>query len=527
VSVLGRVLVLGEPSGSLAELAAQDSVGLVVDVDRCLAELRTAEPPVELVVIDPSWPRPLASARRIRRDHARVGLAIAVASDEVKATQARLAFLPDVDDVSVVDMGTGAAELQEALAELIGSSQQRRRVRSALDEINRDLAEGGPARAAVNRSTSVSEHYLAALVRHAADTVLSLDPDGRIVTVNEAGERTLGIEAATVEGLPFRELLAEDDTGRLLRLLEDAAAGEAQVDDQLPLNLSHGRQLVLSATAAPVRDDVGILVGLVVIARDVTSERQAERRLRALQKAESLATLATGVAHDFNNLLVQAHGWAELARDDPEDAELVSSALVNILEATGRAAELARSMLAYGGRGRFESTQLRPAGLISDLMPLLVSSVPAKVRLELDLDDDPEVRGDPTQLRQVVLNLVTNAAEAIGDRTGTISIRTHTATQRPHASHDEASTLDQGSRVDADPAYAIIEVEDTGPGIEPDLEERLFDPFFTTKFTGRGLGLAASQGIAHAHGGVITVDGRPGRGARFRVYLPAIPSSRP
>ena len=535
-----RILVLGGSSSPLAELVARyDDVEVVADLTQCLTELQTAARPVSLVVIDTRWPQPFATALQVRRVDAAVRLAFAAPSNEVDEMRSRLAFLPDAGDAGVVAVDEGAAEPPSELAELIRSSKQRHRVRGALDAINRDLAAGSSNWTATGGPSSVSEHYLAALVRHAADAILSLDPDGRVMTINEAAQRLLDLDPTAIEGRPIGELLAAEDDGSLLHLLDAAAGGQAQAADELPLHLRHGHQLLLSATVAPILDDVGAIVGLAIVARDISGERHAAQQLQALQKAESLATLATGVAHDFNNLLARAHGWAELARDDLEDTELVSSALDNIAEATNHASELARSLLAYGGRGRFETKPVRIAALISDLQPLLTSMVPAKITLDLHIEVDPQVEGDPVQLRQVFLNLVLNAVEAIDDHAGTITIRVDveprdaqlpsaSAPSPPSPSPSAPSSPSPSASPSASPSWspsassshAVIEFEDSGPGIDADVEARLFDPFFTTKFTGRGLGLAAGQGIVHAHGGTITVDGRPGVGARFRVRLP-------
>jgi PAS domain S-box-containing protein len=506
-----HVLVLGDPTGALAHLVDDDEeVEAVADVDRCLERLEDGA--VSLVVVDAAWERPLAAARQIRRGHQGVGLAVAVESAQIPAMRSRLAFVPDVEHVHVVPADAEVPRLRHELLATVGEVGRHRRVRGALDAINRDLAGGWRRSEPEDRAgrPSVSAQYLAALVRHAADTIVSVDPEGCVVTINEAGSRTLGATTARIEGRPLRELFADDDEGGLSRLVTQAGSGEPQADDEVPVRLRSGHELLLSATAAPIDDDTGRLAGIVVIARDVTSERRAAQRLQSLQKAESLATLASGVAHDFNNLLVQAQGWADLARDDLEDPELVATALERIGHATRRASELARTMLAYGGRGRFEPQTIDLAELVRDLEPLLSASVPAKVRLELDLDVRPRVRADATQLRQIVLNLVTNAVEAIGDVPGSIHVRVlrQPAVERPE--------------LHAPGGVAVIEVSDSGPGIAADVRERLFDPFFTTKFTGRGLGLAASQGIAAAHGGTLAVTSEPGSGAVFQLRLPEV-----
>jgi two-component system, cell cycle sensor histidine kinase and response regulator CckA len=514
-----HTLLLTEPAGALADIAVRAAgYEVVTDLDRCLARLRAGDPPVTLVAIDPAWPRPIAAVHRLRGLEAPPALALVVPDAEVASSRSTLAFLPEVGEVAVIPAGAGGADLHRRLSEVTSSSRHRQQLRGALDAINRDLADRrNPA--AEDASSTVSEHYLAALVRHAADTIISLDPGGRIVTINAAAQRSWGVRAEEVEGRPVRELLADEDGGELLELLAAAGSGQEQVDHELALHLRDGRQLLLSATAAAIRDDADALAGLVLIARDVTNERRSEQRLRALQKAESLATLASGVAHDFNNLLVQVQGWADLARGSPDDPDLVGTALEHIGVATRQASELARAMLAYGGRGRFEPEPLRLATLVTGLRPLLAATVPAKVQLEFVTATDAEVRGDPTQLRQVVLNLVINAVEAIGDRPGAIVVRTGRETVGSDPTPTPVTAGHDGPPLLAG-HYATIEVQDTGPGIDQEHHDRLFDPFFTTKFTGRGLGLAASQGIVRAHGGVITAARDTEAGARFRVHLP-------
>jgi PAS domain S-box-containing protein len=509
------ILVLASPAalaGPVADVAARPGGEVVADLDDCVRRLQEHHPSV--VVVDHGWSRPMSAARQLRLADPEVGLVLAVPAAEEDAVRAKLAFLPDVSDVGVVTSDAGVDELIDQLDGFVSSSRRRQQLRGALDAINRNLA--GAAKMRHPSGAAVSERYLAALVRHAADTIVSTDAAGRIVTINEAGQHTLGIALDEVEGWPLHDLLAADDPGRLVELLEAAGAGEAQIDHELPLQLRNGRQLLLSATAAGVRDETDRLAGLVLIARDITAQRQTEQQLRALQKAESLATLASGVAHDFNNLLVQIQGWADVARRDPDDADLVAGALENILVATDQAAGLARAMLAYGGRGEFQPERLQLDDLLASVRPLLGASIPPKIRLELECTDTDEIEGDPTQLRQVVLNLVGNAIEAIGEAPGRITVRTGTEVCRRGGPAAAEPSLPPGR-------YAYLEVADSGPGIDPEHHDRLFDPFFTTKFTGRGLGLAASQGIARAHDGLIAVASPPGEGARFRLLLPTSP----
>lgn len=477
---------------------------------------------MSLVAVDPRWSRPLSVVRHLRAAGHDVPVALVVTAEDLDATGATLALLPDAGQVAVVPFGDGDEDLRRRLDLLSRSSQEQRRVRDALDTMNRTLADRSRPRE--DRGPSgASALYLAALVRHAADTIVALDGSGRIVTLNPAAERTLGLPADEAEGRPIDDLLSDTDAGQLPRLLAAARSGAEQVRHELSVHLLDGRRALLSASAAAIRDDTGRLVGLVLIARDVTAERQSEQQLRELQKAESLATLASGVAHDFNNLLVQVQAWADLARATPADHDLVIEALDNIGVATRQAAELSRAMLVYGGQGEFESVRLDLSSLVSELRPLLAASVPGRIELVLDSATPAVVHADPTQLRQIVLNLVGNAVEAIDGDRGTIVVRTSEETV------DGVPGVDPDRSVDPSPSsslplgrYGVIEVADSGPGIAPEHRRRLFDPFFTTKFTGRGLGLAASQGIARAHGGLITVHDAAEGGARFRVHLPAI-----
>ena len=240
------------------------------------------------------------------------------------------------------------------------------------------------------------------------------------------------------------------------------------------------------------------MVGIVLVFRDVTARQALERQIRDTERLQSVGRLAAGIAHQFNNLLTAVIGYGELAVAKlPPDHE-VRSLLATVLNASQRAANLTGQLLAYAGKGSFVIERIDLSELVSKSQDLLEASLPANVRLAVETAGTGlPLEGDPAQLQQVLMNLVANAAEAIGEAPGTIFVRT---------------AIENGQ--------ASLEVEDTGCGMDQETLSRIFEPFFTTKFLGRGLGLAAVQGIARSYSGTVLVESAPGRGSRFRVLLP-------
>ena len=240
--------------------------------------------------------------------------------------------------------------------------------------------------------------------------------------------------------------------------------------------------------------------------------RHLERKLQEAQKLESLGVLAGGVAHDFNNLLTAIIGYVSLARQEAPDDAALRVYLDRAVESAQRAAELCRQMLAYSGRGRFVVGHVDLSRAVQDLAALLKTSVSRKAVLTLELADDlPLILADASQVRQVLMNLVLNASESLGDHAGAVAVRTGRAWcdqdyLRQTAIDDD---LPEGE-------YVFVEVADTGCGMDLETQRRVFEPFYTTKFTGRGLGLAAALGIARGHHGAIRLtSARPGHdGAR-------------
>ncbi len=263
---------------------------------------------------------------------------------------------------------------------------------------------------------------------------------------------------------------------------------------------------------------------LMVIGRDISERKRLEeenRRIEAqmlhVQKLESLGVLAGGIAHDFNNILTVVLGNADLALMQLPPTSPARENIVRINQAAGKAAELARQMLAYSGKGHFVTERLNLNTLVREMLQMLDVSISKKACLCFNFSDDlPDIRADATQLRQVIMNLVINASEAIGDRCGRITLTSGVKEcDREYLSRVWiAEQLDEGS-------YVVLEVSDTGCGMDEETVARIFEPFFTTKFTGRGLGMAVTLGIIRGHRGAITVDSEPGKGTTFRILLPA------
>lgn len=261
---------------------------------------------------------------------------------------------------------------------------------------------------------------------------------------------------------------------------------------------------------------LGVSVDITDLKKADHDRQQIERKLLETQKLESLGVLAGGIAHDFNNLLTGILGNASLARMDLSDTSPLMPVIEQIESATHRAADLCKQMLAYSGKGRFVVQHLNLNQLVGDTTHLLNISINKNCVLHFNLAKTlPAITVDATQIRQIIMNLVINASEAIGARSGVIAISTGVA----RVDHDYIATLlHPGGITPGD--YVFLEVSDNGAGMNPSTLAKIFDPFFTTKFTGRGLGLAAVLGIIRGHKGALKVYSELDRGTTFKILLP-------
>ena len=281
----------------------------------------------------------------------------------------------------------------------------------------------------------------------------------------------------------------------------------------------------IQVRTAPVRGDDVSVRGHVGSVQDVTAERFAAEERERLQgqlqqarKLESIGLLAGGVAHDFNNLLVGILANASLARDALPPELPLADLLADIERSAQRAAELTRQLLSYAGRGHLERAQVDIVALVAELPTLLGARVPPTVSLQVRHQlDTAWVTADATQLRQMIMNLVTNAVDALATGAGSVTV---TLSQAWCTRARLAGCVLGASRADGD--YVIIEVADTGCGMTPDVIERMFDPFFTTKGTGRGLGLAATLGVLNSHLSAVEVQSQPRYGTTIRLLVPLV-----
>lgn len=265
----------------------------------------------------------------------------------------------------------------------------------------------------------------------------------------------------------------------------------------------------------------GIVGGIIDIREQKKFEQQREQmreRMNQLQKIQSLETLAGGVAHDFNNLLMAMIGSAELALHELPEISPAKEYLNSIIIAGKKGSELAQQMLSYAGRRKLLTNRVNLNKTIEEMTQIIKSSISKKVVLKLDLAEQiPLVEGDVTQLSQVIMNLVINANEAIGNKSGIIIVRTSASL----CNTNYLDTLFLPGEL-KEGLYVVVEVVDTGCGMDEETRKHIFEPFYTTKFTGRGLGLASVLGTIKSHHGGIKLYSEKGKGTTFKIFLPAI-----
>jgi PAS domain S-box-containing protein len=320
------------------------------------------------------------------------------------------------------------------------------------------------------------------------------------------------------------DIIHPDDRDRARTAINNAVRKRRSYEIEYRIVDRTGRVKWVLDRGQGLYNEEGRLLFVEGLAIDITQRKDAEsekliveRRLLEGQKLESIGVLAGGIAHDFNNLLTGIIGNANLAGIELPKNSPVQQKLKQIENASQRAAELCQQMLAYAGKGRFVIQRIELGPLVDSTVPLLRASISKRATLKFLLQPDlPAIMADATQMRQILMNLVINASESLGEQDGVITLST--LLTRPKPGSFEGAVL---APPDPSGDFVQLVIADTGSGMTPETLAKIFDPFFTTKFAGRGLGLAAVQGIIRSHQGGLQVRSTPGRGSTFTLWLPA------
>ena len=351
--------------------------------------------------------------------------------------------------------------------------------------------------------------------------VWTANADGELEYANCRWFEYAGLQLEEARGMGWGQLVHPEDLQRTRISWNHALASGSVFEIEHRLRrASDGTYRWHLVRAVPVRSDAGLVTNWFGTSTEIEDQKRAEMTARQEHKLQGIGVLASGIAHDFNNLLVAILGGASCAMDTLSPAHPAQKMLSDVVRAGERAAELTRKILSYAGKGNFQTELTNLGQLVCNTCDSIRNSIPRSIRIDCQSGYAiPSVVTDSSQLRQVVVDLVMNAVEAIPEgEPGSISVRT------------ECLDVDAESLRDSQfrPAeiragrYVALEVRDTGCGMDIETQNKIFDPFFSTKFLGRGLGLAAVYGFARSNGGGVLVESSPGRGTTFRVLIPAV-----
>jgi PAS domain S-box-containing protein len=382
--------------------------------------------------------------------------------------------------------------------------------------IARDISQ----RRAAENALRETNNWLNALINASPLAIYVLDMSGCVQMWNPAAEHLFGWREEETLGHPLPTVPPEQES-EFAYLCQKVIASQQPVNVECQRRNKAGALLTVSISAAPVRDESGQLVGLIGMVADLTEQRRIEEnlhrsaeKLRQVQKMEAIGRLAGGIAHDFNNLLTVIRGYSELARSRNMSEDIVDKALAEITKASDNAAALIHQLLAFSRQQVLHPVTLNLNRTINDISTMLGRLIGENIEFHTSLTANLDnVRADPGQMTQVLVNLVVNARQAMPDG-GQLTI----ATQNVRLSEPY---IMQKIAMPPGP-YVLLSVTDTGCGMDAMTQERIFEPFFTTKAKGEGtgLGLATTYGIVKQSGGYIWVYSEPGHGTTFKIYLP-------
>jgi len=354
--------------------------------------------------------------------------------------------------------------------------------------------------------------------RNLADTapvmIVASDAEQQAIFFNKAWTTFTGRSLKHETGRGWIESVHPDDLESCLTGISSAYAERKKCHLQYRLRRADGEYRLLVCTGVPRFERDETFIGFIASCVDITELKRAEEENLGRQKLESVGVLAAGIAHDFNNLLGGILVEADLVAEQLPPSSPLMEEIQRIKDLGMRASEIVRELMVYAGHETADFELVDLSQIVAEMLELLKVSISKRAILRTDLARNlPAVRGHAPQLRQVVMNLITNASEALGAKNGIITVTTSLVIAGKYLTQEDVPEL-------ADVDVVRLEVSDTGNGMTAEQRGKIFDPFFTTKFTGRGLGLAVVQGVVRAHGGMIKVVSAPGKGATFEILLP-------
>lgn len=345
---------------------------------------------------------------------------------------------------------------------------------------------------------------------------VTLQENGIILVINETFQRQTNTLNANIVGLPFTEFVSSASQDSFYLFLRRIILEKNSHNCEIVLTRADKTEFPVKLEGIIALDPILEKEVVQVTISDITARKKAEEAMYHAQKLESLGVMAGGVAHDFNNLMTAINNQNTLAKRKLENEHPSQPHIEKSLKVIQRAAQLTKKLLDYTGQSHVKKEIININSLILDNVNLLEATLPSTVLIETHLDDEIAlIEADPGQIQQVFINLIINAAEAYGDQAGKVKIYTSIETIEQNITNPLNNTLIQKG------SYLRIDVVDFGKGMSNETVSRIFDPFFTTKFTGRGLGLAAVQGILKIHNGAIRLKTKLGEGSQFTVLLPA------
>ena len=380
------------------------------------------------------------------------------------------------------------------------------RQRAALEQRNRDLE-------LAQRNLLIEKERYRTLTEALPQLVWTAGADRRIRFANQHFTDYSGRSA----GAALDDVVHEGDRERLRQAWAIAVENHSGVETEVRIGrASDGACRWHLLRAVAMADGLGDPNEWLGTLTDIEDQKRNEEVIRQKQKLESVGLLAGGIAHDFNNLLVGIMGGASYALQSIHKTHPAYEMLETVSRSSERAAHLVRQLLAYAGKAIAPLECVDLSQLVKDTSELVRATIPRPIQLIVDADPNlPKVETNEAQMQQLLINLIVNAAEAIGDAAGVVKVKA--SLREITAASGESNVLGYSLNPGQ---YAEIEVTDTGCGMDSETQARIFDPFFTTKFTGRGLGLAAVQGIVRSARGSISVTSAPGAGTTFRILLP-------